>query len=472
VFAWRKATREQDLALGAGAVFPSVVFEEQRTQPASPFEALLKTESATPAHFCVLILSLKGFMSKTERLDNLDLLRGVAAFLVLASHLRAYIFQSFGELAHTDVLTRAFYFTTGLGHQAVIIFFALSGFLVGGKAFQDILDRRFSWSRYLLRRLTRLWIVIIPALLLTLIFDSIGSWLSHGIGYDGSFRGIYSQGPLAPRGADDSLLAFVGNLLFLQTIYVPTFGSNGPMWSLANEFWYYIVFPLAAWVSLSRVTAVARVAGLGVLSLTVTILPLWLLESGAIWVAGAAAAYCARQPVLSHFLRHIATRVSAFAVLFAALVLSKTRAADVGDLELGLAVAIALPVLATLRSPGGIYRVLARAGSELSYTLYLTHFPLLTFIFMVTFAPNRFSPTIYSAVLYVSLISLAMAWAALVWWFFERNTDRVFAWINGTWLAPATGEGKLDQIQPNTSTPPLCNRGAISLKAVGTSPDN
>ena len=201
-------------------------------------------------------------MFKAERFYHLDFLRGLAALLVLASHLRAYTFKSFGELEHTDALTSAFYFITGLGHQAVIVFFALSGFLVGGKAFENIVSGRFEWSRYILRRLTRLWIVIIPALFLTLMFDSLGSRLSHGNGYDGSYYGIYSQGPSAPRGVDDSLISFLGNLAFLQTIYVPTFGSNGPMWSLANEFWYYIIFPMAAWAFLSHMAAVTRIGAL------------------------------------------------------------------------------------------------------------------------------------------------------------------------------------------------------------------
>src|SRR5690242_13717246 len=106
------------------------------------------------------------FMASTPRgarLDNLDFLRGLAAVLVLASHLRAYIFQNFETLGQVSPFTHAFYFATGLGHQAVIIFFALSGFLVGGKVIEDITKQRFSWPRYILRRLTRLWIVILPA---------------------------------------------------------------------------------------------------------------------------------------------------------------------------------------------------------------------------------------------------------------------------------------------------------------------
>jgi peptidoglycan/LPS O-acetylase OafA/YrhL len=87
-------------------------------------------------------------MLKPSRLDHLDLLRGLAAFLVLAGHLRAYVFQSFPEIdkagAQLSAFVKAFYFATGLGHQAVMIFFALSGFLVLGKALDDIIAYRFS----------------------------------------------------------------------------------------------------------------------------------------------------------------------------------------------------------------------------------------------------------------------------------------------------------------------------------------
>ena len=172
-------------------------------------------------------------MTNTNRFCHLDMLRGISALLVVAGHARAFTFQSYSELAQAGMqvgpLEKAFYFATGIGHQAVMIFFALSGFLVGGKAFDDILSGRFFWSRYLLRRLTRLWIVIVPALLLTLVLDTIGLELTHGTGYDGSYYKLYSSGPQSSGGTDHSLLTLFGNLAFLQTIYVPTFGSNGPI---------------------------------------------------------------------------------------------------------------------------------------------------------------------------------------------------------------------------------------------------
>lgn len=372
-------------------------------------------------------------MPKAARLETLDLLRGFAAFLVLAGHLRAYVFQSFARLdqagEHFGTLVEMFYFATSLGHQAVVIFFALSGFLVGGKALEDILTHRFSWSNYLLRRLTRLWIVIVPTLLLTLALDKLGLGLTSGVGYDGRYFDLYAVGPPASAGVDHSMLAFLGNLAFLQTIYVPTFGSNGPMWSLANEFWYYIVFPLAAWVAIARVTVIGRILGASILIALVYILPLRLLEGGVIWVAGAAAAWCSRRQCFEWLLHTFALRVAAVALLIAALVASKVPSIGIGDLGLGFAVASILPVLAHLRSPGRWYTVVARGSSEISYALYLTHFPFLTLIVLAGIAPMRWPPSLQAAGIYAVLFLAATAWAALVWWCFERHTDRVYSLI-------------------------------------------
>jgi peptidoglycan/LPS O-acetylase OafA/YrhL len=355
---------------------------------------------------------------------------------VLAGHLRAYVFQSYGEVLQMSVPLKVFYFATGLGHAAVIIFFALSGFLVGGRALQDLRSGRFSWSRYLLRRLTRLWIVIVPALLLTMFFDQIGSTVTHGVGYDGRYYNMYAVGPDA-AGIDHSWLTFLGNLTFFQTIYVPAFGSNGPIWSLANEFWYYIVFPLAAWLLLGRMTTLARMSGLLLLTFLIVILPTWMLAAGAIWVAGAAAAWCASHPGLTRFLNWLPARLGAAMLLILALILSRLGYGWFDDIKLGLIVAVTLPVVATLPSPGRLYTAMARASSEFSFTLYLTHFPLVTLIVLAGFAPTRLAPGVAAFATFAVLALIAIGWAAVCWWAFERNTDRVFALLAGRLPIPA-----------------------------------
>jgi len=89
---------------------------------------------------------------------------------------------------------------------------------------------------------TRLYVVLVPGLLFGFFWDRMGSWLSAA-------RGIYAHslsdlGPAVPL-KNLTLGTLLGNLLFLQTILCETFGSNGPLWSLANEFWYYALFPVS-----------------------------------------------------------------------------------------------------------------------------------------------------------------------------------------------------------------------------------
>ena len=177
-----------------------------------------------------------------HRLVHLDCLRGLAALLVVVEHLRAFLFVPFTQVVSPGVITKAFYLVTGLGHQAVMIFFVLSGFLVGGSVITALQKGKWSRRTYLLRRMSRLWVVLIPALLLTLFWDKLGCSIAPG-GYHGDYCELYHSGPTTLIPADWSIATFFGNAFFLQTILVPCFGTNGPLWSLANEFWYYLLFP-------------------------------------------------------------------------------------------------------------------------------------------------------------------------------------------------------------------------------------
>ena len=167
--------------------------------------------------------------SERLRLDHIDMLRGLACALVLCGHLRAFVFVSYSSLPDPEIGAQIFYFLTGLGHQAVVIFFVLSGFLVGGKALDAMLAQRWSWRRYVLRRATRLLIVVVPALVLTFVLDRIGLALTDGAGYDGSLYWMYVSGPAPSEPLDHTLVTFLGNIAFLQMIAVPVFGTNGPM---------------------------------------------------------------------------------------------------------------------------------------------------------------------------------------------------------------------------------------------------
>jgi peptidoglycan/LPS O-acetylase OafA/YrhL len=360
-----------------------------------------------------------------NRLVHLDMLRGLAAVGVVAGHARGFVLVQYAAAPSDTFAVQLFYFFTGLGHQCVIAFFALSGYLVGGQALRNIVDGQFYWPRYMLRRLSRLWTVLVPALFLTLALDVPGQILAGPAGYEGAFYDLLASGPHINAPADLSISTFVANIFFLQTIAAPVFGSNGPLWSLANEFWYYIIFPFMAAALIGPRPRAGRVI-IGCIGLAVAfVIPREMLYLGSIWVAGALGQYIARR-----FAHHLATRLLrwtalAFIMLVAFLFVDKLRPGLASDLLLGAAFAGSLPVLALLPSLGKVYEGVAGALANISYTLYATHFPLLAFIWFVALAPSKWPLGLRAIILMIALGTATLIVAVVMWWFFERNTDRL-----------------------------------------------
>lgn len=201
------------------------------------------------------------------------LLRGLAAIEVAAAHLRAQLFPGYQLVPHPTVWFQGLAFFTGFAHQAVVMFFLLSGWLVGGSLLNKI-GAPDALKIYAIDRVTRLWTVLIPCFLFMLLL---------GVGF----------GALDPRALDFSsrcqysAFAFVGNLIGLQPGFVPAFGGDFPLWSLANETWYYILFPLLLLIFTARAARTricsAMCAGLIAYFLSHAVLlyfSLWLLGAG------------------------------------------------------------------------------------------------------------------------------------------------------------------------------------------------
>lgn len=107
---------------------------------------------------------------------RLDALRGVAAFAVVLAHTR----QKLGDLqVPNGGLGETFFIVPAtFGHEAVAVFFVLSGYLVGGQALRQISEERFDWGVYLAKRLSRLWTVLLPGLLLSGLLEFASSTLN------------------------------------------------------------------------------------------------------------------------------------------------------------------------------------------------------------------------------------------------------------------------------------------------------
>jgi peptidoglycan/LPS O-acetylase OafA/YrhL len=143
----------------------------------------------------------------------LDLVRFVAACLV-------YVHHSNRRLLVHDILPFSEY-----GHSLVIVFFVLSGFVI---AFVTDTKER-DWAAYAASRISRIYSVAVPAVLLTVALDAVGTPLypeMYGYPFDHFF------------------LRVVGSLLLLnETWFVAiTSFSNVPYWSICYEMWYYAAF--------------------------------------------------------------------------------------------------------------------------------------------------------------------------------------------------------------------------------------
>jgi peptidoglycan/LPS O-acetylase OafA/YrhL len=363
----------------------------------------------------------------------LDCMRWVAALEVVAFHLRRLMF-SFDP--NTTPAWKMFFLLTSYGHEAVIVFFVLSGFLVGGSVMDDLRLDRFSWRVYLAKRIARLYPVVLLGLLAGLGVDTLGVHYFNHYQIGDHHAGVYSILP-EEMGSINTVVAsnlgfpvVLANLLMLQTIVRPPLGSNGPLWSLCNEFWYYMLFPLAASLVFRRRLGFASRLVCGVLFAAIGCMVgrevfIYFL----IWLLGVGAALLAR-PVPKGKLSRILTVLSPLGVV-AALAFCKYDDIIYGggfgpDFILAVSISMAIYSFqaseAVIVGPPRAHRFLA----DFSYSLYIFHFPLLLLAMAILSDRTRFhfvaEPSGSGLAVFFALVLIAMFVAYCVSQITERRT--------------------------------------------------
>jgi peptidoglycan/LPS O-acetylase OafA/YrhL len=380
---------------------------------------------------------------RTHALPALDWIRALAAIAVLIDHVYAFLFAF---VPPQTVGARILTFPFSLGHEAVLVFFVLSGFLVAGSVSRAIAGGRWSWPRYILRRGTRLYVVLAPALLLGALWDHAGlHWLTVA-------------GRYANEMTVDSLRAHlawpvaVANLAFLQKIIAPTFGTNGPLWSLSNEFWYYLIFPCAL-LAIARVTPLAR-AVYAVATLAIAaLLYKEKLEYIAIWLLGWAV-FLAPSP-RSRTWTATPALAATIALFLAAMWVAVRQNPDNIHLADGISALCFCPFLyVVVHRPPTPYPVGTRLAG-FAYTLYATHFPPLLFVgaWVVRQHGSRWPVDPPHIAAGTAVAALLFAYAAVVAQFTEARTDAVRAWISRAWSrSPSTGSPRMPTPLPDSTS--------------------
>lgn len=353
----------------------------------------------------------------------LDALRAGAAFLVLLGHARNWFFPGIGSVEDPGILLQGFWFVTVLHHEAVVVFFVLSGFLVGGSALPAIANRTFDAKSYMTDRAVRIFIVYLPALALTAGLSYVATLVFTDPG-PGSLRPIFQTDEMA--GEIGWILCHAAGIEGFACR--PTI-KNPALWSLGYEWVFYLMGPLLFYAYTRRgvfaFSLVVYAFLIGVVY-TVAVEPNGFLFYIGLWCLGVGAREVFRRGGL-----HISLGLLGICLAGAAMAVSRLKLVDLhwtdAMISVGIAAAISAPGL--MRFEFGARFFSAWAG--FSYSLYATHVPVIYFLLAalpaVGFESQRTLSNAFVQFLLTVLVSLAVAYA--FYFVTERHTDGVRHWV-------------------------------------------
>ncbi|WP_010678054.1 acyltransferase family protein [Bacillus timonensis] len=300
------------------------------------------------------------------------------------------------------------------GYQAVMVFFVLSGYFISSSILKSISENRWSWSDYLLKRITRLFIVLIPALLLTYI------WAKIQLGLFGE-----DMSPLDLRVSDYlTWELLIGNLFFLQGIITEgPFGLNGPLWSLTYEFWYYILFPCIILIFHSRKKS-TKFFYL-IISITISIfIGKEIMSYFLVWLLGAAIPLIKGIKIDNKALQIVILVIVSILAVFS--LNYKAGSNFLFDLGVGLSFSVLTYFIISFlnESPSSSKFNIPKYLAGFSYTLYLTHYPLANFI--LTWRVSPLWPFEDNSLVIKGLLAMIVfGYAWIIGLLTEKHTDKV-----------------------------------------------
>lgn len=364
----------------------------------------------------------------SERSLFLHFLRIFSAIIVCLSHSKDFFMLPIEDNPQFfEMLIRQL---MSLGTSAVLVFFFLSGYLVGGNELDRLHSGELQPRKYLVDRISRLWLVLIPALVFTLALNSISCNPNRVSLYCSASLDLASHADGPPL-LDQNLSSFLGSILFLQPFQGNVFGGNGPLWSLSYEFWYYIVFYFVILVISSIRTNkfpkslilffLLFVSGVSILSFD------WF-TLGTVWIAGAISKTLVNQldkkTSLNNqrFLQnHKIFKIIIFLV-FPAMMSVKLLprfSFSLPPLVLLLIIAIAISDNKAMLEEEKFFNKLIVRGSQISFSLYIIHFPLLALISTYVTPVLRWEFGLGSVTFVTIMVSLSIIMAYLFAFFTE-----------------------------------------------------
>jgi peptidoglycan/LPS O-acetylase OafA/YrhL len=381
-------------------------------------------------------------VAPTNHSPFLDFLRASAAFLVVIGHARHLLFASITTIDHPGLMLKIFWLVTVLKHEAVIVFFVLSGFLVGGSILNSMSKSSFDLINYLIARFARIYIVYVPALIVTAVAFWIGRNYLTDFGGD-TIRPLFDQAQPYFGGLGGTLC----HLVDVQGYMCTEWKENPALWSLGYEWVLYLFAPAILgliaipgsrplrFVGLALLLAVA-----GAMSVDVREWALWFSA----WFLGAAAWRLSRTWSMP-----MACGLIALAVALISMPLAELQI--IGQMKADIVVAVAFAFAVACR-PLVAFPFFPRFfewAASFSYSLYATNLAILyltaTVLERVGFPADKMMPGRTAFLAFGICVAAAVIFACLMSLVTERQTPRLRGWLKSalSWrsrtLAPAIG---------------------------------
>jgi len=369
--------------------------------------------------------------AKSRSSSLLDLLRFFAALSVAVYHWQGNtpVLHPVA-LSHQSLMMKMYLDWVGAGYQFVMVFFVLSGLLISSSVLRAVKDGRWSWKIYLVNRLTRLWVVLLPALVLAFVLGELQKLLFGNLNFSGAF------------GVKTLFL----NAGFLQDRFAPVYGGDDPLWSLSYEFWYYILFPCVV------LSFVSRRVSLRVMYVTISLAIFALIgvrmsEYFLVWMLGCGVLFMRPLRIRQTWLWYVAIVVALltmfvfYQVPYIAFHVRPSLATSsiYPDFILSLSVALLIyvirsePVGAERKDQVGTWAKAFASLAGFSYTLYLVHYPAIYLVTRLLLTPPArplyalvFSNILLSDVVFATFICL-YAW--VISRFTEARTAGIRGWV-------------------------------------------
>lgn len=371
-----------------------------------------------------------------QRSDNLvflDSLRGFAALYVAIGHARWLLWEGYsgGYTQHPELynafekLSIYFFSLFKFGHEAVLFFFVLSGFVIHLKQAKALKlgVLHFNYTDYFKKRFFRIYPPFLFAIALTFVLDILGYSLGFTIYTNNTLNSIINHSVLC----DIRLENLLTNLVFWKTTTTSTFGTNGPLWSLKYEWWFYMIYPFLLILS-TKIGYIKTLVLVIVLSLSAILIEP-IAYNFPVNIVGYLLSWWFGVVLADIYTKRIDINPILFAPLTLIIVLLFMKIDTASDILFDTFWALSffglLNFFFYLQTKGIRFSFLNRFKwmGDCSYTLYVTHFPILVFIngIVLYYNANQFPIT----QIFIPLATLfCLLFAYRLHFFTEKKTNQ------------------------------------------------